>query len=470
MGKFENASPNPAQTSGFSLIAEIPRESARESGSQENGLEENAIAAITPNPTSTYSNVLKNIGIRETKVVEPPEQANVLNVFTKPVVAGGVEKSVLTAPTSALAVAYAISGNSNIPVVPVEECHYETKLFPNYAKLLINEVGWMGTTESSGNEWIELRNMSDQPLDVDKYWLIDKQEQIKVHLPKKIIPAGKFFILERSEDALPEIDADVVYAGQLANSNEGLRLFDPGCNLVDQVVAEPKWPAGSSESKRSMQRGLDWNWYTFSGSAINEVFGTPGAVNTAGIAGFSGAIVSPGVTGGASNVKSGTTTSTSSSTSDTPDSFFSPPNPVESHILISEIFVGSELSADDEFIEIYNAGAESVPLTGWSLKKKSSTGSESSLVSAARLEGKSIEPGQYFLIVREGKYRGTVAGDATWPSSYSLAYTNNSIVLYDPSGAKKDEASWVEIEKGSSYARQPIDGGTFVQGAPTPKQ
>jgi len=55
-----------------------------------------------------------------------------------------------------------------------------------------------------------------------------------------------------------------------------LRLFDANCNLVDEVLAKPSWPAGDNISKKTMERDSETrNWYT---SAI--IGGTPGKENS----------------------------------------------------------------------------------------------------------------------------------------------------------------------------------------------
>lgn len=146
-----------------------------------------------------------------------------------------------------------------------------------------------------------------------------------------------------------------------------------------------------------------------------------------------------------------------------------PTNQLVSQPIISEVFAGSEASGEDEFIELYNPHDQPVDLTGYAIKKKTSSGSESSLVAAARLQGKRILPHSYFLLVKDGA-QIAAASDAAWAKSNSLAAKNNAIGLYDGSGKLIDQASWSEIAKGSSYARRPLmsGGGFSVQSVPTP--
>lgn len=137
-------------------------------------------------------------------------------------------------------------------------------------------------------------------------------------------------------------------------------------------------------------------------------------------------------------------------------------------IMLNEVMAGTEAGSDEEFIELYNPSSEAVSLTGWSVKKKSSTGSETSFVVASRLEGKSVPAGGYFLLKNEGSDMSTPPADVSWPHSYTLAYTNNALTLYDGSGAKVSEMSWTEIPKGKSFGLA-ADGSFAVLPAPSPK-
>jgi hypothetical protein len=147
----------------------------------------------------------------------------------------------------------------------------------------------------------------------------------------------------------------------------------------------------------------------------------------------------------------------------------SPPSS-PNNILISEIIAGVDGNADYEFIELYNPTSNSVDLTSWSIKRKSSSGAEYPLLVSSRLEGKIIPPGKYFLAVNEGGYNGQVAADVTWATSNNLAYTNNAVILYNASGEKIEEVSWIEIPKDQSYERISWDSNQFqIQTNPNPR-
>lgn len=149
----------------------------------------------------------------------------------------------------------------------------------------------------------------------------------------------------------------------------------------------------------------------------------------------------------------------------------SPPPPSSGgNVFISEVMAGADGNSSYEFVELYNLTGASIDLTGWSLKKRSSTGSESSLVVSGRLEGKVIPAGKYFLLGNDGGYTGSVTPDVLWPSSYNIAYSNNAVILYDASGAKVEEVSWIDIPAGQSYERESWMSSQFgIQSIPTPQ-
>jgi comEA protein len=135
----------------------------------------------------------------------------------------------------------------------VEFCSFgKLKEESSLGPVVFSKVAWMGDAESFNNEWIEIKNISAGPVDVSGWQILDKDEQIKAVLSGNI-GSEKFLVLRRGED----------YEGNLRNSDEGLRLFDKSCNLVDEVLANPDWPAGDNKNKIPMRRNLEnFSWYT----------------------------------------------------------------------------------------------------------------------------------------------------------------------------------------------------------------
>jgi len=130
--------------------------------------------------------------------------------------------------------------------------------------VIINEVAWMGTAKSHNDEWIELKNLFHDPVDLGGWQLQNKNRGIKISLkPGSVVPAGGFYLLERTDDtSVPAVSADAIYTGNLANANEALYLFDAACGLQDSIVAALAWPAGDNANKRTMERTADLLWRT----------------------------------------------------------------------------------------------------------------------------------------------------------------------------------------------------------------
>jgi len=140
----------------------------------------------------------------------------------------------------------------------------------------------MGTTASCDDEWIELKNVSEEVVSLAGWQLLDKNLNIKIIFEAlDSIGPGEFYLLERTDDdSVPAVLADKIYSGALNNEEESLRLFDQNCNLIDEAVASPDWPAGNKDEKRTMERSEELSWHTYFDGGENEIFGTPRAENS----------------------------------------------------------------------------------------------------------------------------------------------------------------------------------------------
>lgn len=324
---------------------------------------------------------------------------------------------------------------------------------PARNKVILNEVSWMGTLDSANNEWLEIKNISGFPVNLAGWQIIDKDRQIKIifgnGLSPIFIPAGSLFLLERTDDnSLPFIAADLVYTGALNNANESLYLFSENCGLEDEVSASPDWPAGNANEKKTMERNPDFGWHTYTGILQNGIYGTPRAENS-----------SPpieGAGGGGNNSGAGATAA--------------PPPPAEEEsgssqefqlipkILITEVQIASALSANDDFIELYNSSTGAADISGFQLKKKSSTGSEYSI----RLlpAGTVIQAQSYFLWLNSDYAASSqILADAT--STQTLA-KNNSIAILDKDKNIIDQAAFGTSTDAfletASYPENPREG------------
>lgn len=152
------------------------------------------------------------------------------------------------------------------------------------SQVVINEIAWMGTENSANDEWIELYNSADQEIDLTEWVLkaVDGTPEIAL---TGLIPAQGYFLLERTDDSsVPEITADQIYTGALANAGENLELYDAENNLIDSVNCSDEWFAGNNSTKQTMERknpamagNEPSNWQN-----SQESGGTPKAENSSG--------------------------------------------------------------------------------------------------------------------------------------------------------------------------------------------
>lgn len=363
--------------------------------------------------------------------------------------------------------------NPDAPLIaPVVWCH-PAAATSSSRQVIFNEIAWMGDAAGSDNEWIEIYNPNETAADLSGWQIIDKEEQITVLFPPASVLAPKTEMLWRRASA--DDFEKHFYKGNLKNGDEALYLFDDHCLLADLVEARPNWPAGESAARRSMERNIaDFSWYT---SAVSG--GTPGAPNSLPPPVESSVATSPVLSISVSSspvvVEAPSAPNplppAPASSTPPPEPPSPPPPPpeptIQTSLVINEVLAGLDGNNNYEFVEIYNPNSQNIDLTGWSIKKRSSTGSESNLVVADRFENKIITAGGRLLIVSSA-YNGVPPGEIVWPSSYSLAYTENAVILYAPSGEKIHEAAWNEIGKGQSWEWQ---GGTFIlQDNPSPGQ
>lgn len=139
----------------------------------------------------------------------------------------------------------------------------------------INEIAWMGTTVSTANEWIELRNTTGAPIDLAG-WSLNAVDGTPAIALAGTIPAGGFFLLERtSDDTIPGLAADLIYTGALENGGEILELRDGAGLPIDSVDG---WSAGNNTTKATMERTAT-GWQTAT-AAYDAGLGTPKAPNT----------------------------------------------------------------------------------------------------------------------------------------------------------------------------------------------
>ena len=166
------------------------------------------------------------------------------------------------------------------------------------------------------------------------------------------------------------------------------------------MAANPGWVAGNNETWKTAERDSDLGWHT-----SELVNGTPGKENSSPTIIQSQAITSSTVVSSIIKPEVSKTLQSSSS--------FVQVAPQSYSILISEVMTGMKGVSNYDFVELYNNADSPAVLDGVSIKKKSSTGKESTLVSESRLSGKTI-PAHGFLLLTNPTVRCLNLLDMRW--------------------------------------------------------
>lgn len=168
--------------------------------------------------------------------------------------------------------------------------------------VVLNEVMWMGSSVSEKDEWIELRNMTDEDIDISGWKIEGAVAGLKGHLQIPngyTIPANGYFLIANkfNENENTDLKSEVNLRSTSINLNDDyvrngiLVLKDKKGNEIDKTEIALLWPAGiNRETKHSMQRysNPDDGWYScenpLCGSdiywkSIGINFGTPGFLN-----------------------------------------------------------------------------------------------------------------------------------------------------------------------------------------------
>ncbi len=173
--------------------------------------------------------------------------------------------------------------------------------FLGAGQVVINEVGWGGTAASPYDEWIELYNPTDQPIDLSGWTLawegvaipLGEEAGNTIRVVNSVIPAYGFLLLERGgDDTVVGREADVLYRGALANRGEVLQLIDPEGNVVSTAnlgCVEGWWAGAKGASmERVAPEAPDGRFFWRTGQAGElldaqgaPIRGTPGAPNLA---------------------------------------------------------------------------------------------------------------------------------------------------------------------------------------------
>lgn len=172
--------------------------------------------------------------------------------------------------------------------------------------IVINEIGWAGTTASTTDEWIELRSfVNNYAVDLNNYYLTDIDNTWRVDLSSSIVPQDYYLIERGSDDGISNRSANLVASWgsdpltKGFNSNRiGVKLWrtiEGEEELIDQTPVWDKSSAEPSSLERNWENKISTDlssWEENNGCnepdgpcALdrngNETFGTPGVINLA---------------------------------------------------------------------------------------------------------------------------------------------------------------------------------------------
>ena len=326
-----------------------------------------------------------------------------------------------------------------------------------YGEIVINEIAWGGTSVSSSDEWIELYNTTNRPIEVEGWKLYESGGSTEIITLTGIVDAYSYYLIERrDDDVVSDIVADVYdnFGGYgLSNYGEYLQLKN-GEVLIDEVNCRNEWFAGSRSPRYYTMERIDpsvsgndsANWANNDGITVNglDADGSPlnGTAKTQNsvylqqvdtptptdtpttpptvTATFTDTPTlspthTPTVTSTPTNTLPPTYTPTSTPTqTTTPSPTVTPTSiPIEfsRNIVINEIMFASEQDDeitinDYEYVELYNKGTEPVTTKGWVIRDKSTT-SDNRLYLFPEGEAAIIVPPGAYLVVYSSDWLGT---------------------------------------------------------------
>ena len=406
-----------------------------------------------------------------------------------------------------------------------DDASVSVKVTPAYIPsktIVITELSWTGTAVNSDDEWIELFNASNQPVDLtdwqirsfrsgsgDQVYAVIPFKSPSICNPDCIIDPGEYFLLERfRDDVVSNITADVIYpktvtfggsshSTQLSNCGELLLLCTPNnisagtCrpsqdNLpitVGDIVnletftnrtpsASNPWPAGSASTLASMERknlisNEDTNWYTYVGpSPDNCPF--PKGKDAGGVNLIKGTPKCPNWAFQVTATPRATNTPTRTPT----------PLAVPGPVLVLNEFVArpghdwnhdGQVNNNDEFIEVINAGQVALNLSQYKLDNYEQDAAGKEIKNGFSLPSKTLQPGEIavFFASETGFYLSD-AGDTVRlvkASNYTIvdAYTYPAITSLDVSYCRYTDGygSWLNRCFPTPGLPNSLTGGSF---------
>ncbi len=158
--------------------------------------------------------------------------------------------------------------------------------------VVINEIAFAG--DSTGNyQYVELYNTTDTNINLTGWKFGNYYDTITTaEFSEKTINAKSYFLIERSEITTTATGDLISTNLKIRNSGDNLYLFDERNIIIDSAIFLSGWTAGDSSNYKAAERITGSNLWDTANNVIflnNETrlaYGSPKAVNTAGISDF----------------------------------------------------------------------------------------------------------------------------------------------------------------------------------------
>lgn len=158
--------------------------------------------------------------------------------------------------------------------------------------VVINEVAWAGSVNSSNDEWLELYNSTGATVSLSGWKLKNNGVVVFTFPAAASIAANGYFLIEDAENSVSNVTADAIFNMSLVNSGASLQILDASDAIIDTINgAAGAWYAGSVTTHATMERkdtnagDVASNFASSTGSGAlastgGAIVGTPRALNS----------------------------------------------------------------------------------------------------------------------------------------------------------------------------------------------
>jgi hypothetical protein len=164
---------------------------------------------------------------------------------------------------------------------------FEDEVTANMNDIVINEISYNQHSSWETGDWIELKNSSSSPVNLDNWSVTDENNHSITNLGNVTIPANGFLVISPDitnfQSYHPTVSNIINKLGFGLDSKDGVRLYDNNGELVDAVYYDNDlpWPtlANGSGATLELDRNETLNTDPTNWFAFPNAYGTPGEIN-----------------------------------------------------------------------------------------------------------------------------------------------------------------------------------------------